>query len=363
MHHFIFPNKDTTLYMQQSTQNTGIDEIIEVEKSFYNGTLRENARGLVSFDITPISNSIVSGTIAAGASYYLNMTIADAKQIPLEYTLYAYPVSQSWQMGVGTKYDGVTTTGASWLYKNSADSASLWVSGSTTATGSLAANTSGSVDGSGGGTWYTSSAASQSFSNESSNIRMDVSVIMRQWLSGSIPNHGFIVKHTEAVETDIQDYGTLAFFSMDTNTIYPPTLEVAWDDSSVSTGSLSESTDSDRVVYLKDLRSEYKRNSKARIRYFSRARYPSKTFTTGSQYDINNFLPTSSYYSIQDAVTEDVIIPFSDNTKLSIDSNGSYFDQWFSGFQPERVYRVVLKIERNSLVDYYDEDNVFKVVR
>jgi hypothetical protein len=363
MHHFTFPSGDTTLYKLQNTQNSGIDEILEVEKAVYSGTLRENARALLKFDITPISNSIVSGTISTNASFFLNLTIAEAKQIPLEYTIYAYPLSQSFQLGVGTKYDGVTSTGASWLYKDSAANATLWVSGSTLSTGSLSANTTGSVDGSGGGTWYTSSAASQSFSYESANIRMDVSSIVREWLSGSIPNEGFIIKHSEAVETDSQDYGTLQFFSMDTSTVYPPSIEVAWDDSTISTGSLSESSDSTRVVYFKDLRPSYKNSSKARIRLFSRARYPSKTFTTGSQYNVNNYLPSSSYYSIQDASTEDVIIPFSDYTKLSIDSNGSYFDQWMSGLQPERFYRILVKVERNGLVDFYDHDNIFKVVR
>lgn len=363
MHHFIFPKKDTTLYKLQNTQNTGLDEILEVEKAYYNGTLREVARAMVKFDLTTISQSIVSGTISNDAEFYLNLTVSEAEQIPLSYTLYAYPVSQSWEAGVGTKYDGVTSTGASWLYRDSADTATLWVTGSTTATGSLAANTSGSVDGSGGGTWYTSSAASQSFEYESANIRMDVSNIVRAWLSGSITNEGFMIKHSEAVETDSNDYGTLQFFSMDTNTIYPPTLEVAWDDSSISVGSLSEVTDNDRVVYFKDLRAEYKRESKSRIRVFSRSRYPAKTFTTGSQYNINGYLPTSSYYSIRDAYTEDVIIPFSSNTKLSVDSEGSYFDQWFSGLQPERMYRIVLKVERNGLVDFYDQNNVFKIVR
>jgi len=363
MHHFIFPQRDTTLYRLQDTQNAGLDSIIEIEKAYYNGTLREVARGLIKFDITPISNSITSGTISADANFFLNMTIAEAHQIPLAYTIYAYPLSQSFEAGIGEKFDGVTSTGASWLYRDSADNATLWVTGSTTSTGSLAVNTSGSVDGSGGGTWYTSSAASQSFDYESANVRMDISVIMRQWLSGSIPNEGLLLKHTELIETDAQDYGTLQFFSMDTNTIYPPTLEVSWDDSTISVGTLTEASAFDRIVYFKDLRPEYKRQSKARIRVFARSRYPSKTFTTGSQFNVNNYLPTSSYYSIQDAFTEDVIIPFSANTKLSVDSEGSYFDQWLSGFQPERMYRILLKVERNELVDYYDEGNVFRVVR
>ena len=33
MHYFIFPDADTTLYSVSSSQNTGLDEILEVQKN------------------------------------------------------------------------------------------------------------------------------------------------------------------------------------------------------------------------------------------------------------------------------------------------------------------------------------------
>ena len=40
----------------------------------------------------------------------------------------------------------------------------------------------------------------------------------------------------------IQNFGNLSFFSSDTHTKYPPTLETVWDDSSWDSGSLSPLT-------------------------------------------------------------------------------------------------------------------------
>jgi len=363
MHHFIYPAKDASIYRVQNTQNTGLDEIIEIEKAYYNNTLREIARGLLKFDISSISASISDGTVSQNHKFYLNLKISEAYQIPLAYSIYAYPVSQSWEMGVGTKFDGVTSTGVSWLYRDSADAGTKWVNGSTIVTGSLASGTTGSVDGTGGGTWYTAPTASQSFDYQSADVRMDVTSIVHQWLSGSITNEGFILKHALSVEEDSQDYGTLKFYSRDTNTIFPPTLEVAWDTSSIVSGSLAEVTDEDRIVKIKNLRKEYKQESKPRFRVFGRELYPSRTFTTGNSYNTNKFLPTASYYSIKDADTEHTIVPFSDYTQLSVDASGSYFDQWLTGLQPERFYRVLIKITKNGLTDYYDIDDIFKIVR
>ena len=363
MHHFIYPSKDATMYKVQNTQNTGLDEIIEIEKAYYNNTLREIARGLLKFDISTISASISDGTISKNHKVYLNLKISEANQIPLDYTLYAYPVSQSWQMGIGTKFDGVTGTGVSWLYRDSSDIGTKWISGSTLITGSVETGTTGSVDGTGGGTWFTASAASQSFSYESEDIRMDVTSIFQQWISGSVPNEGIILKHSFAVETDVQDYGTLKFYSRDTNTIFPPTLEIAWNNATLISGSLSEITNEDRIVKIKNLRNTYKRESKPRLRIFSRELYPSRTFTTGNPYISNKYLPTASFYSIMDADIEHTIIPFSDYTQLSVDASGSYFDQWLSGLQPERFYKVLIKVTKNGLTDYYNIDSTFKIER
>ena len=64
----------------------------------------------------------------------------------------------------------------------------------------------------------------------------------------------------------------ILFFSRDTHAVYPPKLEVEYDDSSFNTGSLStlSSDDIDEVmIYMKGLRPEYKEKSKVKFRVWS----------------------------------------------------------------------------------------------
>ena len=93
-------------------------------------------------------------------------------------------------------------------------------------TASFESNTTGSFnENAGGGTWYTSSAASQSFSGVQTDVRMDVTDIVKGWLSGSRPNDGFMIKRADADESSNEEHGRISFFSKDTNTIFPPKLE------------------------------------------------------------------------------------------------------------------------------------------
>ena len=96
--------------------------------------------------------------------------------------------------------------------------------------------------------------------------------------SGSIGN-----TDSNAPEGSTDKLGHLSFFSRDTHTIYPPKLEVEWDDSSWSTGSLTPLTGSDlqdAVIYIKGLRPEYKENTKHRFNFVGRTRFPRKTYST-----------------------------------------------------------------------------------
>ena len=95
-----------------------------------------------------------------------------------------------------------------------------------------------------------------------------------------------------------------------------------------------------------------------------RDKYPNRTFVTSSNYLNVGYFTTASYYSIRDAHTEEVIIPFDDNfTKLSADTDGMYFKIFMNGLQPERYYRVLFKHINDDGTIIYDDDYYFKVVR
>ena len=118
------------------------------------------------------------------------------------------------------------------------------------------------------------------------------------------------------------------------------------------------------ILYVKNLGTEYKESSKGKIRVYGRERFPERTFSTTSNYKLVKYLPTTTYYSVVDADTEQVIIPFDTNyTKLSCDSSGNYFNFWFNGLQPERFYKFVFRVDQNGTTKYFDDNFYFKVVR
>ena len=87
MYYFVTASKDTSIYLQQPTQNTGLDEVLEVSKVYY-GTLKDTARSLIKFDTTPLSQSIASGEVTM-SSAHLILKECESNEIPNDYTLYA----------------------------------------------------------------------------------------------------------------------------------------------------------------------------------------------------------------------------------------------------------------------------------
>lgn len=352
MYYFVTSSKDASLYLQQPTQNTGLDEVLEVSKVYY-GSLKDTARSLIKFDINGLSSSLASGAVTM-SSAELILRECESTEIPLEYTIEAYPVSQSWEMGIGTRFDDITTDGVTW---NQRTDGSDWL------VGDMSPESSGSYNGK-GGTWFTGSAATQSFAYESSDINMDVLSAVDSWISGSLTNEGFILKHTSAFENDNNDYGQLKFFSKETHTIHQPKIKIGWDDSVFETGSLSALTLTEDIkLNTKRLKKSYKVGTTPKIEVHGRELYPARTFSNTFAYNDVNYLPTSSYYQISDLNSNDIIIPFGDYSKLSCDANGNYFKINLTNFEINREYKVEFKVERSDTVEYFDDDITFEVVK
>ena len=370
----IYPLSDATIYeASESTTpglsnpsiiNTGLDAVLDISKTFDGAENPYNSRALLKFDLAAISQSISAGQVT-NPKFYLSLYTTEAEEIPVNYTLYAYAVSQSWNMGTGRYVNTPPTTdGVSWKFRlNSTNTGSAWLTASFAAgsTGSFASN-------GGGGTWYTAYQATQSFSYQTTDVRMDVTNIVRAWLSSSVVNDGFIVKKSDIDEASDNTFLSLKFFSRDTNTIYSPKLEVAWDDSTIVTGSLAPLSDIySSVVYIKNNQAEYVKDSRVRFRINARPQYPTRSFVTESAYvTTNNHLPTSSYYGVKYLDKEDYVIPIDENyTKISCDSAGNYIDLWMDGLQPEVYYRFVFKLEDSTGTLYIDKkrDFIFKITR
>lgn len=364
MHKFYTPLYDASIYLQQPEQNAGRDTILEVGKVYY-GDIRDVYRILLKFNITSISQSFASQEITGSWKAYLNMYAANSDGIPLEYTIYANAVSQSWTMGTGTKFDNISTDGVSWKYR---DGVNKWQDNTIGGSAVFTPGTTGSANAE-GGTWYTASQAFQSYNYEFDDVRMDVTGIVNLWISGSLPNHGFIIRHGLQNEEDLKDYGSLKFFSKESDTIYEPKLEIVWDDSKFITGSLTPITGSyqsdifeNTKVIFTNLKKDYLLNSKTRIRLKGRDIYPQKSFSSKYEYEQNKYLPTSSYYQIEDYITQDIIVPFGDYSKISCDNVSNYFYLDTTNYIPNRTYKLKVKITIDGVSEIIDEKNIFQIV-
>ena len=353
-YYFLTASKDASVYLQQPNQNTGLDEILEISKVYY-GNIKDVSHTLLKFDVGYISASISNNSISMSAAELI-LKETKSEEIPLEYIIYANPISGSWEMGTGTRFDNISTQGVTWNYREG-DSSLEWLENN------FATNTTASINNGGGGTWYTSYNASQTFSYQTTDINMNVISLLRAFISGSVINDGIILKYSTANESDTADYGILKFFSKETHTIYQPKIRIGWDDSVFSTGSLAELTANDIKVGVTNLKKEYKVGTIAKIQIFGRELYPVKTFSDTFGYSTSKYLPTTTYYQIKDFASNDIIIPFSNYSKVSCDSNGNYIKVNFSNWEANRVYKIEFKIDNNGSVEYFDNDTTFSLVK
>jgi hypothetical protein len=360
----IFPEKTAALYSYYPTTNAGLDEIIELSTYYTVTGTNEVSRGLIKFPTNQITDIITNKVTNKIFDVYLKLYLADASSLPLNYTLYCHPLSGSWSMGTGKLSNSpITTDGVSWQFRDTI-SGSTWFS-------TFPANTTGSYkSGStvGGGLWYTSSAyqSTQSFTNiTSKDIELKVTNTVNAWYSSSISNEGFIIKHDSSLEFTTASKFETKYFSGTTHTIYPPCLEFRWDDSSYNTGSLSTVASDLFVATLGNNKGEYQQDSIQRFRVNVRDKYPARTFQTSSVYLNNKALPSSSYWSIKDLNTEEIVVDYDTvYTKISCDSNGNYFDIYMNGLEPERYYKLLFKtILSNGEVIISDNNHYFKVIR
>ena len=389
-YYFIFPEKDSTIYSHpdRDTLNTGQDEILElVKEKISSQTKFYPSRILVQFS----DNSIKKGLDEVGSSPYntsLQLFSTEHKNLALNQSVEVYPLAKEWAEGTG-RYTNTPTSsnGCSWLFRDGSARANRW------ATASFDTGTTGSISPSsnitpGGGEWYIGDGfeSSQSFSNaDILDLDIDVSTIVQKFSASfndstyptGILNNGFILKYPQtAEEFSSGSYGDLQFFSVDTHTIYPPRLAFKWDDSTVTSGPYQTDGNNEIIhptadsssqyinVSLTNSRTEYNINEIVTFRLHVRKKYPTRQFVSSSNFLNVGYLKKTSYYSIRDAHTEEVVIPFDDNyTKLSVDSEGMHFKIYMNGLQPERYYRILIKSINDHGTAIYDDNYYFKVVR
>lgn len=357
----IFAAADSTLYSAHPSQSTGLDEILEVgckNSLVPSNVLLTNSsddirRSVILFSNTDLNTAynLVSGSNSWTSN--LRLYFSNAENLTTTYNLEVRQVSQSWSMGTGKFLDiPESKNGVSWV--NAAESIT-WTSPTDYF------NTVG------GGNWISNINVTESFGyKDNKDLNVNVKSITENWLVNGQPNNGFLVKMSSSVEENTGSYLNLNFFSVDTHTIYPPTLEFKWADSVYITGSLLVAGGSDTIVTLRNNTGVFKNDTgKYLMKINVRDKYPPRIFTPESVYMSNRALPSSSYWALQDVKTQEMVVDFDTTyTKISCSPVGSFFSIYMNGLEPERYYKVLIRTDlpTGESIDI-DGNNIFKIIR
>ena len=187
MHRSFFATKDTTINSGSNLidgttfqdKNVGQDEVLELKKVFDNKEFKHPTRMLIQFDANEIENYISSSVLPSDYKLVLRLyETAGTSGLSAEYNIAAYPLSESWDEGIGKEADNPkTTVGCSWLNREN-DSPNL-----SEVTWSNA-----------GGTYISEDEVTQSFSLSSPDIEMDITDMSKKWFGGVNQNSVKIYK-------------------------------------------------------------------------------------------------------------------------------------------------------------------------
>jgi hypothetical protein len=382
----IFSEKDAFIWSEQLTQNMGRDEILEI--STYNDPDIVNSnlsfipsvtRALIKFpqsQIDPLLDTIISQSITRNQDWnvYLQLYLANASNLPQTYILLCNAVSQSWEMGTGRLADRPRTTdGVSWTYRLSSASNAAWQ------TSSFQTNVTSSDNGipgqRGGGNWFINPVSVRGFNYISNkDITFPVKPIVERWHSHSLHpgvypeafgNEGFIIRYTGSQEFNTASIQQLSYFSMDTHTIYPPSLTFKWDDHVFDSGSSPTISNNQFITTIGNIMPEIPSRDVYRFNVYSRDQYPPRSFQTQSVYLNTKLLPTASCWALKDVITGEMVVDFDlQYTKLSSNPTCNYFDVYMNGLEPERYYQILIQTtigDQTITVD--NPDYYFKLVR
>jgi hypothetical protein len=381
----IFPDKDATLYSLFPNMNTGLDEIVEATETVfaYSDPNPQTSRFLIHFadedlaaaiDLIPQSLFNSGSTTSTGSwNAKLQCFIATATGLAVTTSVDCFPLAQYWDMGTGRYLDEpISTDGCSWIWAGYSGS-TVWQT-SNPPSGASSSYTS-SVP-AGGGVWYTGSQYTSSviFSYRTNkDLNLDVTNTIKAWTtsSGTIPttiidNYGFILKQRLEFVDNKNYQPELKYFSVDTNTIYPPALQISWNDFSFNTGSNNTQTILNTLpatITLAQNPGVFYSESINRFRINARPEYPIQIWQTSSVYLNNYYLPTASYWALKDLETNEYIVDFDYTyTKLSADATSSYFDLYMNFLQPERYYAILIQSTINGSTVVFNDQYYFKVI-
>jgi len=356
----LFLEKDTSLYTEVPLSNVGRDEMLEIGSYKDSTNTPQLIRSLVKVSTEDIKR--VVNTFLEGKEYSatLNMKVAEASEIPLDLEIETHTVAADWDNGTGKFGDiPVNLTGTSWYYRKLNQNLPWFESLETPGiTGSFS-------DIPGGGAWYeTGSLSTLIKDNSILDLSIDVTETVSKFYLDEIQNEGFVIKLSDSLENNPNSNIRIKYFSKESNTIYPATLDIKWDDSVYVTGSLPVLTEQSIVITAKNNKEFYKKNEIAILQLLARPQYPIRTFTTSSIYTQDYALPEQTYWAVVDNYTKEVVIDFDYNfTKVSCSEKTPFIRLFMDSLQPERYYKILFQTNLSNGIKVVDPNIIFKVER
>lgn len=195
--------------------NMGESDVLEVFSIYAQATSAsvELTRFLTKFPVSSISSDRTAGLLPASGSVNFFLKLSNAKHsdtTPSQFNLTVQPVSRSWAEGTGLDMEEYKDEGSSnWI---SASDGVPWTTE--------------------GGDYLSSPNYDIYFDNGTEDLEVDITSLVEQWISGTIPNYGLGVHLSSSEESATRSFYTKKFFSRGSEFFYlRPHLEARWDSS------------------------------------------------------------------------------------------------------------------------------------
>lgn len=203
------------LKVRATKSNMGASDSLEIFSLYGRASEEESesARVLVYFPMDQIEADRANSKIGASGScqFVLKLSnVAHRESVPQQFTLTVNPLSSSWSEGIGLDMESYKDEGAvNWI---SSSVGNRWINP--------------------GGDYYSTPEVEQYFAEGTEDLEVDVTDIVEQWVSGTIPNHGFLIRLSSSIESGTESYYTKKFSSRGTEYFYSkPWIEVRTDSS------------------------------------------------------------------------------------------------------------------------------------
>ncbi len=170
------------------------------------------ARSLIQFDLSQYASLTASGEFPSlGSEFYLKLrNLQHGETLPSSYYLEVERLARSFSEGNGL--DVVSFRDKGFTNWDKTQTNVWWTTAGGDVTGSV--------------------IATQYFDSGEEDLDLDVSNLVRSWLTGGIPNNGFLIHLSSTLETGSVDFYQKSFYSRHTH--FPdsaPYLEARFDDS------------------------------------------------------------------------------------------------------------------------------------